>query len=82
LRAVIEMEGGLIQSIISEDELEVLVIDRDECGNPEDEDEMTLPNGEGVIVQMIGAEEDETTVENMFSIAWDGHSGEGSEEEN
>jgi len=74
VRAVIEMEGGLIHNVISEEPLEVLVIDRDTEGM-ESEEGMTLPNGERVFVQTMDAEEDELTVEGIFNRAMDGGDG-------
>jgi len=68
------MEGGLIHNVISEEPLEVLVIDRDTEGM-ESEEGMTLPNGERVFVQTMDAEEDELTVEGIFNRAMDGGDG-------
>ena len=74
MRTVIEMEGGLIHSVISEEPLEVLVIDRDTEGIDEDEG-MTLPDGERVFVQTMDAEEDELAVESIFDKANGGGEG-------
>ena len=65
MRAVIEMEGGLIKNITSDEALEVLVIDRDMSDDGIAEDFITL-DGKEVFVQIRDAEENETLVEDLF----------------
>ena len=74
MRAVIEMDGGLVRNVLCDEPLEVLVIDRDTEGM-ESEEGITLPNGERVFVQTMDAEEDELTVEGIFNRAMDGGDG-------
>ncbi len=68
MRAIIEMDGGLIKNIVCEEPLEVLVIDRDR------EDDEGEEIGEKMSRQgrMIDADEDELTVETLFNQAWEG----------
>jgi hypothetical protein len=72
MRAVIQVERGLIHSVICDEPLEVLVIDRD----PEAEDGKAINfQGERAMMQSIEAEEDELAVVTLFDIADGGDEG-------
>ena len=72
MRAVIQVERGLIHSVICDEPLEVLVIDRD----PEVDDGETINfQGERAAMKTIEAEEDELAVVTLFDIADGGGEG-------
>jgi hypothetical protein len=72
MRAVIQVERGLIQNVICDEPLEVLVIDRDPEAN---EGEIINFQGERAAMQTIEAEEDEMVVATLFDIADGGDDG-------
>ena len=64
-RIVIEMQGGLIQSVIADEPADVLVIDRDTDGmEPE---ELTIIEGEEAYLHFAEVEEDAEAVEAYIS---------------
>jgi hypothetical protein len=71
MRAVIEMDGGLIRNVICDEPLEVMVIDRNEIGAEESEEG---EEGEKMSLQarLMDADEDELIVERLFNHVSDG----------
>lgn len=83
MRAVITLHFGLVENIISDEPLEVLVID-DDASLVDDKYGLTTlnVNGERVFVQFHDAEENETLVEDLFCRSLNGDNGEEGGEEN
>lgn len=64
-RILIEIEGGLVQNVVSDEPVECIVIDRDTDGV--DDNELAVLDGESVVCRMMEVEEDELTVIQMFA---------------
>lgn len=69
MRAVIEIEGGIIANIMSDEPLEVMVIDRDQSDAVDGDDRLVEINREEVVIRVHEAEEDGLEVESLFNMA-------------